>query len=236
MDVIKQMNGTVWVFAALLVGMVVVQSLLFLRLALNFNKKNKVLTDDEVKQAVKTGAVSAVGPAFSTLTIAISLIAMVGSGVTFMRCGVIGAPAWELMMAGICTSTVGVEFGSPEFTTGIFTLCIFGMTLASAPYFINTILTLKPLDKAAETQKKKAGRSFLPYMSNGAMMALLGYMAFDYLSTVAGCIAAITAGVVTLIIDKIAKKTGNNTLASFGMAIAMVCAMIVGQVLTMIMA
>ena len=38
MEAIQSMNGAVWVFAGLLVGMVVVQALLFLRLAMNFNK------------------------------------------------------------------------------------------------------------------------------------------------------------------------------------------------------
>ncbi len=106
MEAIKNMNGTVWVFAAILIGMVIVQALLFLRLALNMNKKTNAVSKEEISQAVKTGAVSAIGPAFSTLTIALSLIVMVGSGVTFMRCGVIGAPAWELMMAQFSAGAV----------------------------------------------------------------------------------------------------------------------------------
>ena len=156
MEAIKNMNGTVWVFAAILIGMVIVQALLFLRLALNMNKKTNAVSKEEISQAVKTGAVSAIGPAFSTLTIALSLIVMVGSGVTFMRCGVIGAPAWELMMAQFSAGAAGVEFGSAEFTESIFTLCIFGMTLASAPYFINTIITLKPLDKVVAKSAEAA--------------------------------------------------------------------------------
>jgi len=39
-DVISKMNGEVWVFAAILILFVCVQALLFLRLALRFNKKN----------------------------------------------------------------------------------------------------------------------------------------------------------------------------------------------------
>lgn len=238
MDAIKSMNGTIWVFAAILIAMVVVQSLMFLRLALNYNKKHQVLTQAELAQATKTGAISAVGPAFSTMTIALSLIVMVGSGATFMRCGVIGAPAWELMMAQFSSQAAGVEFGSAGFTEGIFTLCIFGMTLASAPYFINTIITLKPMDKvvekAAETEAK-GGRSFMPYMSNAAMMGLLGYSAFDYFSSIPSAVALLSAGVAMYFISKLAKKLNNNTLSSFAMALAMIVAMIVGQTLTVIM-
>lgn len=236
MDTIKIMNGSIWVFAVILIAMVIVQSLMFLRLALNYNKKHQVLTRAEVNQATKTGAVSAVGPAFSTLTIALSLIVMVGSGATFMRCGVIGAPVWELMMAQFSASAAGVEFGSAAFTPAIFTLCLFGMTLASTPYFLNTMITLKPLDKAlVKSQKKENGRSFMPYMSSAAMMGLLGYSIVDYFGNVASIVAGIVAGIVMFLIGKLAKKLKNNTLSSFSMAIAMIFAMIAGQIVTVMM-
>ena len=240
MEAVKNMNGTVWIFAALIIGMVLVQSLLFLRLAMKMNKKTHAVSKEELSQAYKTGAVSAIGPAFSTLTIVLSLIVLVGSGVTFMRCGVIGAPAWELFMADVSAKAAGVEFGSAEFTESIFTLCIFGMALASAPYFINTILTLKPLDKAllkgqqqAEGGVKK--KSFMPYISNAAMGGLLGYSVLDYFKTIPSAVAFLTAAVVMIWLSNLAKKIKSGTLGSFAMAIAMVCAMIVGQALTVMM-
>lgn len=236
MDVIKSMNGKIWIFASILIALVVVQAVLFLRLALNTNKKYNILSKSEINQALKTGAIATVGPAFSTLTIALSLIVLVGSATTFMRCGVIGAPMWELMMANFSAQAAGVEFGSPEFTQGIFTLCIFGMTFASAPYFISTIITLKPLDKAVnKSAKESAGkRSFLPYMSNAAMMGLLGYSILDYLSSAAATVAFVVAGVIMILLTNYCKKTNNNTLASFSMAIAMIAAMVIGQAWTML--
>lgn len=237
MEAVKNMNGTIWIFAVILVGFVVVQSLLFLILAVKTNRKYKALTKAEVSQAIKTGAVSSIGPAFSTMTIALSLIVMVGSATTFMRCGVIGAPAWELMMAQISSQAVGVEFGTSEFTEAVFTLCIFGMTLASAPYFINTIITLKPMDALAEKGEaaaEKGGRSFLPYVSNAAMMGILGYMILDYFTSIASVLAGLTAAGVCYAVMQFSKKIDNKMLASFNMAIAMIAGMIVGQVVTMI--
>lgn len=236
METIKLMNGTAWMFAGLLILMVIIQSLLFLRMALNFNKKHNVLSSEEVNQAVRTGAIAAVGPALSTITVALSLIAMVGSGVTFMRCGVIGAPAWELFMATTSSTAAGVEFGSPEFTPAIFTLCIFGMTWASAPYFINTIITLKPLDAMADKASKSNGsRSFTSYLSVSAMAGILGSSIMDYFGSAASIGALFSAGIVGYLVSKVAKKTGNNVLASMNLAIGMIAAMVVGQCITMIM-
>lgn len=237
MDTIKSVNGTVWAFAVILIGMVIIQSLLFLRLALNYNKKYQLLSKEEVSMATKTGGIAAIGPAFSTLVVALSLIAMVGSGATFMRCGVIGAPGWELMMSNISAQAIGVEFGSPEFTPAVFTLCLFGMTLASAPHFLMTIITLKPLDKAiVKEQKAKKKRNFTSYVSTSAMMGVLGYMTLYHLSAITTAAAFITAAVVSYLVSKLASKLKSTTLASFNMAIAMVCAMVVGQLVAVAIA
>lgn len=55
MDVIKSMNGKIWIFASILIALVVVQAVLFLRLALNTNKKYNILSKSEINQALKTG-------------------------------------------------------------------------------------------------------------------------------------------------------------------------------------
>ena len=64
----------------------------------------------------QNGSLSVLGPAFSVVVVAISLIAMVGSGLTFMRVGVIGAASYEMMIATTAAETIGVPFGSPEFS------------------------------------------------------------------------------------------------------------------------
>ena len=236
MQAVANMNGTIWVFAVIIIGFVILQSALFLRLALNFNKKVKAVSDEEIKLSFKTGAISAIGPAFSSVTIALSLIVMVGSATAFMRCGVIGSPAWELYMAQICSTAVGVTFGSEEFTESVFTLCLFGMTLASAGYAINTIISLKPVDGVVvKEQTKEKKRSFIPYLSNAAMMGIMGYSIIGYLSTAASVCALAAAAVTSIIIGKIVKKTGNKTLAGFNMAICMIAAMFFGEVVTVLM-
>jgi hypothetical protein len=234
-EAVSSMNGTLWIFAALLIGMVVIQATLFLRLALRFNAKNKLLTQEELKSVARTGAISVIGPGISSIVVALSLIAMVGSAVTFMRCGVIGAPPWELFMANIAAGAVGVQFNTPEFTQAVFVLCIFGMTFASAPYFINTIITLKPLDLAilkGQAAKESTGKvSFIPMLGNAAMMGILGYSIIDYCKTPSQIAAIVSAALVSFAMVKIVAKTGKKWLGDWNMAISMVVGMTVGQII-----
>ncbi len=238
-DIISKLNPTLWVFAALLIGWVFVQAFLFLRLALNFNKKNHLASKEEISQAAKTGFISVVGPAISAIVVAISLISMVGPAVAFMRCGVIGAPMWELMMAEYTAQSAGVAFGGEGFTEAIFILCIFGMTFASAPYFINTMLTLKPMDKAAIKSQQaaasgKSKESFIPILGNAAMMGLMGYSIFDYFTAIPTLCAFVSALIASYVLGQVAAK--HKALAQWTMAIAMVFGMAVGQIVTTMMA
>lgn len=237
MEAIQSMNGTIWIFAIILIALVLVQSFLFLRLALRFNKKHQLVTDSEIKDAVRIGGVAAVGPSLSSIVVALSLIALVGSGTTFMRCGVIGSPGWELFMANIAASAAGVTFDSPEFTEAVFTFCIFCMVLASAPYFLNTIIMLKPLDAMvgkSKAQKKKI--SFMPYLATSAMFGLLTYIIMDYLSSTASAVAIAGAVIGYLLFDKLAKKLDNAALGSFSLAIGMICGMAAGQICSSLIA
>ena len=227
MEAIKNMNGTLWIFAIILICLVLAQSFLFLRLAMRFNRKHKLVSDEEVKEAVSTGAVAAIGPSVNSIVIALSLIAMVGSATTFMRCGVIGAPGWELLMANIASSTAGVTLGGEGFTEAIFTFAIFCMVL-------NTMIMLKPLDNMVEKSKaKKAKVSFMPYLSNSAMFGLLGYSVMSNLNSISSVAAVLASGVAYALFDKLAKKLDNSMLGSFSMAVAMIFGMLFGQIVKM---
>lgn len=234
-NAILDMNGTIWIFALLLIFLVLFQSFLFLRLALKFNQKNHLLSKEELKSAARTGAIAAVGPSFSSIVIALSLISMVGSAATFMRCGVIGAPSWELYLASIASSTTGIDFGSPEFTENIFTLCLFCMITGSIPFFLNTLIMLKPLDLLIEKSKeKKREISFLPYLSSSAAFGLLGYMIMGYFSSKALVGAAVGSIIGYLCFDRLVKRTGRTLLGSFSLAAAMVIGMTAGEIITML--
>lgn len=236
MDVIKEMNGQVWIFAIIEVGWVCVQAFLFLRLALNFNKKNRLFTNRELKSAAQIGAVATVGPALSTIVGALSLLAMMGSGTTFMRLGVIGSPQMELMNAQIASSISGVTLGGEGFTKEIFVLCLFCMGFSTIGGMLNTILTLKPLDYAVEkakTQHKK-GPNYLKYLTSSAIFAVLGYNILNlYKGLATG--AAIAGAIVSFFAwDALAKKIGNRTMSTMGLPVGMVMGMLLGQIVSML--
>lgn len=235
MDAVKNLNGEMWIFAALLIGLVVIQAVLFLRLALKQNKKHNYFTKKEINSFLRIGSVSVLGPSCSAMVVAISLIALVGSGLTFMRVGVIGAPAYEMVIANTAARTIGVEFNSPSFTESALVLCGFGMALASIPYFITTPIELRLLDRASRSaDKSKSKRSFLPYLSRASMMGLMASLAISYLTKPASWFAFVVAVVAAICLIKFVAKSGKKGLMDWCVAIVMLIGMTAGQVFTML--
>ncbi len=230
MSIVKEMNPTLWVFASILIVWVLVQSGLFYRLTMAFNKKNNLLSKEEINDCLKVGASAAVGPAMNAIAVALTLIAMVGSATTFMRCGVIGAPGWELYMANIAATTANVTLGTEEVTGALFTFAIFCMVWASAPYFINCMIMLKPLDLAVEKARQGSGISYTSYMGNAAMFSMLSYNIVKYFYNKAELSALLASTIAAIILNIIVKKTGSKTLGTFSMVICMICGMIAGQI------
>jgi hypothetical protein len=222
MDTITIVNGTVWIFAIILTSFVIVQAAVFLKKALSFNKKHKLLTEEEVKISMRTGIFSIIGPGFSVMITALTIMAMLGSGAAFMRIGVIGSASYELMLAGIAADVLGIELKSANITTGVFILVLYAMILGSAPYFINCFFSLKPMERSLIKNKSIEG-SFAKVVGFIASIALIGYFAIDNLRK--GKIEAIVmfiSGGVTILLSMYAEKFKKKWIYEWMLAIALI--------------
>ena len=233
METIKQLNPTLWVFAAFLIAWVIVQAAMFVRLALDFNKRNNLLTKQEINDCVKIGSTSVIGPAVNAIAICLSMVGLVGSADTFMRCGVIGAPMQEMFLAQQASAVAGVQFGTPEFTPSIMTFVLWMQVWGTIPFFIHLLISIKPLDMAANAgnkSKKAGGPNFMQFMGAAAPMALMPYFMVGYLKTKGQRECLIVSLIAGFVLNAVQKKTGSKFLANFSMIICMIIGMIVGEI------
>lgn len=162
--------------------------------------------------------------------VALGLVSLIGPVLSFMRVGVIGSAAYETQMAEIAASTLGVTLGTEGITESTLTLCLFTMTLGSAPFLINTLITVKPMDDAM-VKAAKSSRSFLPAFSLAAMMALLVYLGANNASKSSPNLVGFAASALcTFALTKYVKKSGKKSLGNFTMSIAMLAGMICATV------
>ena len=221
-EAVKNVNNIIFPFALILIGFVILKAILFLRHALAFNKKHQLYTSGQIKDTIVSSAISTIGPAFSVVVVVLAMISIIGPTVTFMRSGVIGAADYELWMADIVASSLGVELGGEGFTEAAFTTAIFGMVLGSAPYMINLLITCKPLDKALIKASQKK-RSFIPVLGLAAELGIVSYWALETGAKGVSNTAGILTGMFTaMAIIFYCKKKNSSKLNDWMLAISLV--------------
>ena len=79
-NVIATLNGPVlWAVALITVGIVIVQAILIYRVTRKHAKEDGILTPEEIRICLKTGGITAVGPAAAVFLLALSMISMLGA-------------------------------------------------------------------------------------------------------------------------------------------------------------
>lgn len=229
-QVVTNVTKVLWPFACILLGFVCVQALLFMRHALKFNKKYSLYTSEELREIAKISSVATIGPSLSVVVVVIAMINLVGPAVTWMRTGVIGAADYELWLANVVTDALGVTLGGDGFTEAVFVCCIFGMILGSAPYMLNLIISLKPMDTLATKQSKKE-RSFLPILGMTAELGFMGYWGLNTATKSLPNTAGIIAGLFTsLAISRFIQKTGKEKLGDWVLGISLIGGMVAATI------
>lgn len=124
-------SGYLYACTIILVSLVLIQSIMFLRLAI---KKGQVLgiSKTKMKKAFMSGAITSIVPSIAIVVAFISLVPVLGIPVPWGRLSVIGSLAYEVMAAGIGASVMGVEkLGGSGYTAEVFASSVWVMCFGS---------------------------------------------------------------------------------------------------------
>lgn len=240
-EVAKFANGPVmWIISLLTVGLVAFQAVLIYRLTKKYAEAKKALTPEEMKIALKTGGVVAVGPAVSVFILALTMMGLMGAPATLMRVGIIGSASTEMTAATVGAMMAGVSMGAEEMTMAAFGCAMFGCAVMSSGYLIMIPILSRGLGKGLQKlfAPKADGKKGKAAVFFGAVFPVL-FILLLTLTQVANGLdyvgALLIAGTVSMTLDKIAKKKNVKWLKEWGMGIAVLSGMIAGPILGMIL-
>ena len=216
-----------WVACGLLVALVLVQAVLYIKLcykeadAIGFPKK-------KLAGAVKTGMITAIGPAVAGVVVMVSMMTAVGGPITWQRLSIIGAAQTELAVANMATTAMGVEFG-PNMGMAALTLAFLLMAINGCGWLLMVTLTCGSMEKV---RVKLAGgdEKWLPLLSSGATIGMFANLTAQRMIAGTGALAAVIVGyVVQYVLDNfVAPKA--QWIKGYAVSIALVIGMIVGAV------
>lgn len=152
-------SSMMWIVASLVIGIVIFQSIKFIQLA----SKTSIdvgMSKKEVRSALKTGAIAAIGPSIAIVIVAISLIAFLGNPLTLLRIGVIGSAPIESVGASFASEASGASLGGEGYNEMVITAIVWTLCLGGMGWLLFTALFTKSLDNMEKkiNKGKKASK------------------------------------------------------------------------------
>lgn len=233
-QVLKVANSfPIWIIAALVIGIVIFQAVVFISLA-SKTAPSVGLTTLEVRSVVRTGAISSLGPSFAIIIVAISLITFLGNPVTLMRIGIVGSAPIETVGASLGAQAAGSELGSSTFTEQAFTTAVWVMCLGGMGWLLVTALFTKSLGKFQEKiSRKNSNVRLLSIVSTAAMIGAFGYFgAGQMIRGINETVVFIAAFLVMPVIIWASNKFKMNWLREWSLGLVIVVGLSIGLLLT----
>lgn len=222
-----------WLGAAIAVGIVVFQSVLFFRKSL-VAAKEAGISKEQINSAIKSSAISSIGPAVVILVTMISLIVSMGAPVSWMRLSFIGSVNYEAMAAGFGAQAMNTSLENLNPTA--FACGVWVMICGSLGWLIFTFLFTDKMDKVNHLMSR-GNAKMVPLISAGAMLgafANLGSSSFfnsenQFAFGGAPAIATIIGCGLMMVLTKTAKDKNIGWLREWAFAISMFTGMFCGH-------
>lgn len=227
MDYLKVANSfPMWVAAGAAVTLVLFQAIIFIRKSYHAGKKIG-LEEGQMKSAMKSSFITSLGPSLIILTGLLSLLVTVGGPMAWMRLSFIGSVMFELMAAGFGAEAVGVKMGVDPMTKMAFANAVWTMILGSIGWILMAVLTADKMDMVQE-KVSKGDSGMITIISTAAMLGSFGSLVSGHLVSLnRNTVAAISGGLITLILTPIADKNDITWLKEWSLAIALFGGMII---------
>lgn len=219
-----------WLACGSAVTLVIIQALIFVKKAISAAPSVGV-TKEQVNKAIKSSALTSIGPSIVVLSGMLSLLVSVGGPMGWMRLSVIGSVMFESIAAGIGTGSVGVQLGVDELTPLALTMAVWTMFIGSIGWVIFSTFAADKMDKI---QAKLAGSNpaGLAIISTAAIIGVFAAMCSQKLVVLnKNALATVLGGVLMFVMMQLTKNEKYAKLREWNLTIAILVAMIITAVI-----
>ncbi|MCQ4895634.1 DUF5058 family protein [Anaerotruncus sp. DFI.9.16] len=227
-DYLKIANSwPVWLCAFIGVGCVLVQSVIYTRLAYK-NAPAAGLTSAQCSRGLKSGLISAIGPSISVFVVVFSMVAIVGGPISWMRLSMIGGSGTELTAATIGANAVGAAIGSESYDIYAMAASWWTMAVNGCGWLLMVALFTHRMEKV-RARIGGGDPRWLSLLTAAATLGLFGYMAAPYVLKLHGSMVAALLGFGSMLgFMKLSQK--QTWLKEYALGFAIIVGMIGGAV------
>lgn len=222
-----------FICGAVIVLFIILQSILFVKLA--YNKGLKAgLSRKKMLKAFRTGAISTIVPTIAIIVALITMVPVLGIPIPWMRLSIIGSAPYELMAAGIGAKSMGVDsLGGTGYTKQVFATSVWIMCFGSIWAVSFVTIFLKKIktrySKVVDTDPK-----WKSVLMNAAFLGVFCIFIADPITKGGLPLATLSCGagimtVFAMLIVKFKQKWLREFALAFSMIGAMVCTVLISR-------
>ena len=215
-----------WIAAAVPVALVITQAVVFARKAYSSGEKVG-LTKTQMKEAIRSSAITSIGPSIVILTGMLTLLITVGGPMAWMRLSLIGSVMFEAAAASIGTMQVGVTLGVDPMTIEALVMAVWTMILGSIGWVLFSTISANRMDKIEHKLSKGNGAVMIAIASAAIIGVFASSTAGNLVKMDKNTLSCIVGAVVMAIMILITNKLKAKRLAEWNLTIAIIVALIV---------
>ncbi len=219
-------STTMAVLCSITILVVLIQPILFVRLALR-RARQLGIPKEEIKATAQSSAIFSIIPSLPIVVSYLMLVPLLGRYFPWLRLSVVGSAVYETMIADMAARAFGLESISiSHIPLDTFIGILFIVSIGILGGNIFNLLFLKSFDKGLE-KLKKMNMALVPIVTGGMFLGLYGTMAAPYLINVENipCMVAIFgAGIAALLLSHLSKD--RPRLRDFSFPISMLTGML----------
>lgn len=137
MDIsVIQNNLGMWICAAFMIAIILIQAVLYLKLSRK-EATTLGLPAEQQKEAMRSAAVTAVGPALALSIMLITLMTTLGGPTAWMRMNDVGSGRSELAIASMVSDMVTAAEGTPEWDLQNFSYAVWAQGIDVAGWLVS---------------------------------------------------------------------------------------------------
>lgn len=240
MDLQQVMNSPgLWIASSFMVIFILALAVRYMRLSLK-HAKDLGISKDRYSSAIRSAAITSIGPSLSPVIVLLSMVAVVGAPTTWMRMNDVGAARTELSIVTMACGLLGIDPSSADFGVQAFSYAVWGMALNNLGWFVVALVLTHRMGQAVDFLYGKYDKKWINMLMSGATFGVTGYLLSNQIVTkllvadvavldkLSGLMPALVAGVVMLLMSKYVK---NQRLQELALGIAMLAGMFAGQLI-----
>ncbi|GAA3710539.1 DUF5058 family protein [Zhihengliuella alba] len=183
------------------------------------------LDNRDLTRALRSGAISSIGPSLAVVIVAIALLALFGTPAVLIRIGLIGSVSTEVASASIAATSLGADLGGPDYTQQVFAIAFIAMCLSGGAWMLATLL-LTPLLKRGGNKLAEVNPAAMALIPGAALLGAFSTLTVAELpKSSLGAATVVVSSVVMAGLLFAAKKLHAGWLKEWALGISILVAL-----------